>query len=396
MMPLRTKMHDLMPPLMPLRTKMHDLMPPLMPLVTKMHDLKRPPVGADPSTPAPLSLGRINRPYRTSVGITDCGVKYAKVLDNPFTAPEGACLPVDNLSLPTEKVRIMAKSLCTVQANGSFFFLMKPGWANDLIMGWQNIAAGTTATSATVNAFVGGGTPTTLFTTDFTYATSRFTTRNALNVQGRLVGYGMRATYTGANQTRSGIFYAFEAPTHQDLGNYTFDSILQDENTIVQAVSDKPVSVYWSGPKTQNETVFYSNPEIMDFQNSVNPVYATAPMVIWGSGLPAASTVLLEWCYHVEYAGPGIGTGSIEAPGMLDLVKVIQQANAATMTNPGPNKRNTGIPLAKQSTSMGKRVRATVAGTKRKKRTKGKRSLRTGRKKKRTATHSKYAQPFVH
>lgn len=288
------------------------------------------------------SLPRIGSPFRVrlpSSPLTSCGKKYLSVLDDPFAAVEGACFPTNDLALPTEKAKCVTRATGSTNASGTFVAVVRPVFASDNYGFW--VSTGATTYVGTVEASRISGNAN-YNPTEFPYTSAELASATGDSVQGRIVGMGIRCQYIGPAQDRQGVFYGFEAPSHQDVDSYTWAQITNDDCTFSQPVTEKPVSVYWSGPKRDSDIAFHSYYTPVVYRGSTTPVWpSNGCLVVVGSGLPASTAcVFVEVVWHVEYAGPGVKGATLDMPGPHDVSLPVQVMNKTVVANPGPNKLN--------------------------------------------------------
>jgi hypothetical protein len=187
-----------------------------------------------------------------SLKIPECTVDYVKTVLNPFDMPAGACLPCDLFPLPSQKLKVFGRGICTLGTGGYGFINAGLVLGNDVVA--VNATSATSSmSSSTVLSAVTNTVP------GYFVKLPWSTTDIAANlVQGRGVALGIRVRYTGREDGRNGILNFFEDQDHVGGTGLTYDVIRQYTNTYACRPNGNGDwdSIVYSGPVTPSDLEF--------------------------------------------------------------------------------------------------------------------------------------------
>lgn len=195
---------------------------------------------------------QVSRPLKRYLQIEDCTQHYILSLVDPYTS-YGACIP-SSFPLASQKVHIFKRGTMVCGTTGFGFVLTGPNMSNDV-----NCITATQATSV-------GGASTTLnaYTNLLTVPNSKSPFANAdftaNAVQGRIVSCGLRIRYVGRQDAMNGVVQSLEAPDHQDLNPYTFNSLGGFEQQTRKRPDGDWHYVQYSGPIAPTDIEFVNTP----------------------------------------------------------------------------------------------------------------------------------------
>lgn len=216
-----------------------------------------------------------------------CFKDFQQSLINPFDTTLAPCLPTFP-AVPSERLTAYTRVTASVGTNGFGFVMATP-----------NIVSSTTTLIANVmyssSAFTGTATTATLPTTGVVGAAHNATGYSpSQGVQEyRLVSMGIRAVYTGQDQTRSGIFLCHHDPQNDTLIGATEASLTGNDKVAQEATDDKWHSVIYL-PVKPSDFEFISA--------TVSPAVYPLCIVFVGT---AANTYSVEVVWHWEVIGTG-------------------------------------------------------------------------------------------
>lgn len=167
--------------------------------------------------------------------LSPCVVKYASALENPFKVIDGACIP-DMHSIPSYKMRYHSKGTFTIGTSGVGFIAINAGCqANNV----NAIFASTVDYNGTVIATAGTGVTPQVFV-GLPYASTSFGNDDN-DVQGRLVGCGLRIRYIGTKLNEGGRVVMARHPTNKSLVSQSIAGLLSS----YQQLETESVSTRW-------------------------------------------------------------------------------------------------------------------------------------------------------
>jgi len=187
-----------------------------------------------------------------SLKIPECTAHYLSTVLDPFDSPAGACLPADLFPLPSQKLKVFGRGICTLGTGGYGYINCGFALGNDVV------AVNATSASSSMT----GGTPLNAVTNVVPgyFTKLPWTTTDITNnvVQGRGVALGMRVRYTGREDARNGILNFYEDQDHVQGTGFYYDNIRQYANTYACRPNGNGDwdSIVYSGPITPSELEF--------------------------------------------------------------------------------------------------------------------------------------------
>jgi len=279
--------------------------------------------------------------------MSHCALLYGAVIVDPFHAAQGACIPCELFPLPSQKVTKTLKGSFSIGTGGFGFIVMDPTLCSDktLVNYTTNTSVGTNATllSAFTNQ-AGGQMPLPYIAADLVE-----------NIQGRIVGAGLRARYSGPLMSRRGNAAVYENPDHQSIIGGTFDTLMANNQADAVDVSNWTAPADSRGGDSWMASLSHSGPcrpTDVEFNKFHYPLsgFDTDPvntpmrpfMGIIVKGAPGD-----EWAFeavlHLEY----IGTKSTErTPNHADPVafsKVLEASKNITANGPMTPAKSKGF-----------------------------------------------------
>jgi len=233
---------------------------------------------------------------RLEVTIPECSIHYIDSLFDPFATQAGVCIPCDLFPLPSQKIKTTFRGVCNLGTTGYGFVSVNPSVCNDIVAVRTSTSLSVGGSSTGLSAFTNQGTG--MFSM-LPYSSADLS-NNVL--QARVVACGLRVRYSGAEQTRSGLYVACEEQDMQNLLALDFNRI----KDIPNAYTTRP-----SGDGSWDSIVCYSGPimpQHIEFSSYVHPLHIgvnNAPMVVVMQGAPNDS-IEIEISTHIEYIGTKI------------------------------------------------------------------------------------------
>lgn len=278
-----------------------------------------------------------NKILNPSIELSECALKYAKAICDPWSSEaQGACIPVVP-SRPTQKVAVFQRATMTIGTNGVGFVLGTPCLANDLM----NLYTSTSTYTSTSSAQVAMSATNTITTVGVngSYHNGPYSMQDIINGTqgvantgciGRVVSCAISVAYTGTELNKGGLLYCYASPDHHGLAGVSITHLGGRAETNIEGVKR---SKCWVGtyPLRKEETEFFvnssgstvnqynplSNGTSMDFANNAtatirngNPVLA-----VLATGT-AGNTFQVEMVTHIEYIGPA--TEGRQTPAIAD------------------------------------------------------------------------------
>lgn len=280
------------------------------------------------------------KPEFTSVGLSECALKYAVALADPFSpSARGACLPCYP-SEPSQKVTGYIRFISSVGSGNYGFCAFSPCLANDAPIafytgsGFTGVDASAILTANnTPNGGIGIAT-----CANLPYTTPQL--RNVIGggtVFGRVVSFGYRITYVGTLLNESGVYHLATSATH---GNVTAVAGTTADassfvNTVVCAITREPCesrvypvaageSQYTSAQTPENNLSLMVYP-YSGGDDAISGAFTYTPANGVNTGVPVAmvhfggiqgAQYLIEIVQHVEYIGRL--AGSVSTPNVSD------------------------------------------------------------------------------
>jgi hypothetical protein len=207
--------------------------------------------------------------------LSKCARLYAQALIDPTSeAARHACVP-SGFPVPSQKTRVFLRGTMTVAPNNgqttgvaNGFISMCPTFANDFASpiqytnGTQSVVGTPLNATTGIDTWVtanGAATGTATFGT-LPYATAILSQQNG-QVDARLVCGGIRIRYLGTDDARNGLVTSLEETNHNTATGQTFTALHAYEAAHSAPVRDGSWhKCYWSGPSTQPESEYVSNP----------------------------------------------------------------------------------------------------------------------------------------
>lgn len=191
---------------------------------------------------------------RPSVHLSKCATDYARSLTNPFTGPEGACIP-SYPALMTRKLRVWCKGVMSSGTAGFAYILASPersaaNTTNSVFYSGPTYAGSVLTTSAAAGVLAG------MSNSDYPIGSFGATANLA---QYRVVSSGLRVRYIGTELNRGGQLIALQEPTHDSLEGYTIPSMDAQDQSVRFKVNERWTTLTYR-PITDAETNFSTDP----------------------------------------------------------------------------------------------------------------------------------------
>lgn len=302
------------------------------------------------------------RTYRdgfTEMG--DCAKQYALAIAEPFDPrAQGACIP-RTPALPSQKITTFNRFPLVAGSTDTWLAVwVAPCLAND-----GYIAYYTAVPSGTTSGFTGGsnfvnaanitsGVVKTISpNSPYSMASMIPTGTASANVSGRVVATAISVEYTGTALNMGGTYLLYASPSHEDIGEFTSDTLLAQDTTIQKRVGP---SKNWIGvssiqnsefeyPTNQTAAINCAFPysSYQQAGSAGSPVVNAgaypqgAPVMCIMIQVPAASTgstaasFNIQIVQHVEFVGRS--TAALHSPTHSDMLGFEKVSSAASQVN---------------------------------------------------------------
>jgi len=268
--------------------------------------------------------------------LSPCAYKFARAIAEPFhPSARGACIPVYP-SVPSQKTTAFTRFSFAAGTNGFGFAQFTPTLANDCPTSYctQNNSTLTSVATLTANTVFGSGINSAgQLLANLPYSSAQLTSTYSTDqeaVQGRIISYGVRVTYTGPELYMGGTYAAWASPTHESIfGNAdTASGIASLADAQYRAITREPLEVtqypvsaweqIYPSQNAGNQTALpFLYPYCGGEQTWNGGYYAIGPagigigvptIVVQVNGCPVVSgtspcTFLVDVITHVEYIG---------------------------------------------------------------------------------------------
>lgn len=202
---------------------------------------------------ASKASSRGGQPQLSYATMSECSKLYVHALLDPWDVPSPPCVP-DNITLPSYKFAARGRYTLTVGAAGLGFATVDP-----YLFGTQFPAArfsGPGYQSAVVdisaNFFVEAP-------SDSPYPLDSFDPKTKTALSLRVVGFGLRARYTGSEMSRSGQIVAFREPVNSIITSPApVDVFLANREAVTVPSDRKWHSAVWR-PATPRDLAYEDN-----------------------------------------------------------------------------------------------------------------------------------------
>lgn len=264
---------------------------------------------------------------RLQVTVPECSIHYIDSLFDPFNTSDGVCIPCDLFPLPSQKIKTIFRGVLNLGTTGYGWVGFTPCTANDQIAISVTSTTSVGGSATLLNAFTNIGTG--VFS-QLPYAVADF---NAGTVQARVVACGLRVRYSGAEQTRQGLYVACEEQDMQELRTRSYNTI----KDIPQAYTSRP-----SGDGSWDAMVNYSGPVfpgLLEFRgagfspDNYLPFGGLYPFVIAMQGA-ANDAIEFEIVQHIEYIGQKVQGKTVSHADPTAYGKVIEATKAVSALKP--------------------------------------------------------------
>lgn len=305
----------------------------------------------------PEMLQRVNR----NVSLSECAAKYASAIANPWSPlAANACVPYGE-SRMSQKTTSFARFDAVVGTNGVGYAMFSPTICNDLATCYYTTAAFTGTTSAAVAS--GTGTVSTVGVNVGLMANLPYGLGNLVNSlaptpgglynRGRIISYGVSASYTGTELNMGGLMYCLTDPNHNNLAFLTVALVGNRLETDVANVSRDKCWLMSSAIDTEEleysgNTINASDALATYYPFSRNAYLDAAsvagsynngacPMLILFTGTPG-NTVHIEIVQHTEYIGPitegKTSPSTLDAQGTFKVLAAANRVPVMKINNP--------------------------------------------------------------
>jgi hypothetical protein len=263
-----------------------------------------------------------------TVSLSPCAIRYALAVSDPFhPQAKKACVPVYP-SPPSLKTSAVTRFNMSIGTAGVGFATFAPVLSSDSVTSFYTTTAftGTAILPLSATDTLTTGVVTAALPLPFNTA-GLLPTTGSFSVSGRVVSYGVRATYIGTTLNESGTLYCYTAPAHDNIIPYgsSTASLGAVLDTVVTAVNRESceLSIFATG---NTETAYATEPPADSSAANTSYVYPfcqgrtsmNSTFTITGTGSVkvgspcscimatgvAGSSFLIELITHVEYTGP--------------------------------------------------------------------------------------------
>jgi len=307
---------------------------------TRKTTRKRAPARRAPAKKAPARSSAYKAPVprapsRVAMKVSDCSMRYMAALCDPFRAEPGACVPCDLFPLPSQKIRAFTRGSFACGTTGCGFILAAPTSANNAPCLAFTQAASVFTTGTTVDSGIAGGATQLLAGLPYTVAQ----VSPSGGVQARVVSFGLRIRYSGAEGTRSGTIVAYEDQDHNGLGTpgglaTNYNSIQLNSSAMVSRPSGDgswDATVCSSGPCTPVELEFTAPGAYPgSVTQTINAAGYLLIMVNGGIG----DRYDFECFEHIEYIGTNVASKSPSNADTDQYGKIIQSSKEIANVKP--------------------------------------------------------------
>lgn len=314
----------------PAGTCVSSLSPPSSSQISMSKQDKKPNTPSNPKNSRPKRTKPITRrdPQTgvVSIKLPACSIHYTHCIADPFNCPAGACIPAELFPLPSNKGFYTTKGRFACGTSGTGFFLMNPPIVGDrnFFLATSSTSVGTSATG--IGAFTN--------TTTGVMATIPFNAAaiTAGNLQGRIVGYGLRVCYIGNLMNANGEVFSYEEPDHQNLGALTpanIEARLQCSRRKVATVkSDYAGEVFYSGPVQPSDVEFLGQAQPLD--SGTGSTYLSGVFIEGTAG----DLYDYEVVVHLEHIGNSAGGRTMSHSEPQLTGKTIEAAKTQSQAGP--------------------------------------------------------------
>lgn len=308
------------------------------------------------------TVGQLIDRGKNNVLLSQCAAKYASAIANPWSpGAAGACVPYGD-SRSSQKTTTFARFDAVVGTNGIGFAIFTPTIVNDFATAWYTSATFTGTTAAVVTT--GLNTTSTVGVNFINMAnlpyqfsslaqTQAATAGGQLN-RGRIVSYGISASYTGTELNMGGLVYCFSDPAHNNMQGASIaqlgtrmesdvSNVSRDKCWLMASAVDSDELEYPGYGGTPSEALgayfpFSRNAYLDSASATGNFTNGAAPLIIMFTGV-AGNTLHIEIVQHSEFVGPiteGKTTPSVmDAEGTMTVLAAANKVPLMKVANPG-------------------------------------------------------------
>lgn len=294
--------------------------------------------------------------------LSECAAKYASAIANPWSpSASNACIPYGE-SRMSQKVTSFARFDAAVGTAGFGFALFTPTVCNDFATVYYSNAnfTGTTATVVATGTGVVStvgvnvGTMSNLPYGFANLANTSVATAGGTGTRGRIVSYGVSASYTGTELNLGGLMYCLTDPNHQNLqgssiaglGSRTetdVSNVSRDKCWLMASAIDVDELDYSGQTSNVSDALLsyypFSRGAFLDGASATGTFQnGAAPLVIMFTGT-VGNTVHIEIIQHSEYIGPNTegktSSSVLDAEGTMKVLSAANRVPIMKVGHPG-------------------------------------------------------------